>query len=119
MFDIEINPNISNFLSRRDGVTKKKFDKFIDNKLKINPIPSNKKHIIRRKNNKYLCEFGINKLRFIYIIEFKKVIIFGVEYEGVVNIFDVKTNYKSGNKNYPNQQRDFKKLKKEFDDGFI
>ena len=118
MWKIIIKDNVENYMSR-NRIIYKRFKKIINNKLKINPIPSNKKHIIDRKNNKYLCEFGIDKIRFLYIIEFEKVIIFGVEYEGNVKIFDVKYNYKSGNKNYPNQQRDLKKVKKDFKDGII
>ena len=61
-----------------------------------------------------LCELSVEKLRVYYTIENQFVVIEEIEYAGVVTILDGKHNHKSGDKHYPNQQKDIKKMKKDF-----
>ncbi len=61
-----------------------------------------------------LCEYEIDKFRIYYTIENQFVVIENIKYLGQVDILKGFSNHKSGHKKYPNQQRDIKKMKKDF-----
>ena len=87
--------------------------KFIE-RLEDYPVPKKKKHILELAGNCMLCEQEIDKFRIYYTIENQFVVIEKVEYDGTVNVLKGFSNHKSGHKKYPNQQRDIKKMKKDF-----
>jgi hypothetical protein len=62
-----------------------------------------------------LCEFGIDKVRFYYLLFRNQIIINNVEYLGNIDIFKVSNSHKAGSKNhYGRQQKDINKMKKNF-----
>ena len=119
MFKVSVEDKVIKFLKKLNNkeITQR-FDKIVDETFKINPFPKDKKHILDiNSQGNYLCELSIDKFRFYYEIITGVVIINEIEYLGKVEILEGHSNHKSGNsKNYPNQQKTIKSLKKKFND---
>ncbi len=110
---LDIKKEVIKFLNKLDNKIQTRCIKELY-KLAIKPIPSDKKHVLDIKNHKILCEIGVDKIRFYYQIHQERVIIDKVEYIGKVIVEHGKSNHKSGNSNYPNQQKFIKWIKKLF-----
>lgn len=112
-YKIKLEKKASKFIRKLDSQQKQLVTTSIDT-LAESPFPKNKRHILELAGNSMLCELPVGTIRIYYTIENQFVVIEDIEYTGVVNILDGKLNHKSGSKNFPNQQRDIKKLKKKF-----
>ena len=113
-YKVELSTSTKKFIKKLDGSYKEKVIKFLEY-LEKRPIPLKKKHILELAGSSMLCEYPLDKLRFYYTIENQFVVIENIKYSGLVEVLKGYSNHKSGNKNYPNQQKDIKQLKKDFD----
>ncbi len=114
MWKVKVKEGVWKFLkNNKDANLKKRFKKELEI-LRKNPIPPNRKHVLEHENRNLLCEFAIDKFRFYYEIKTGEIVINNVVYLGKVTVLEGHSNQKSGNKNYPNQQRTIKRLKKKF-----
>ena len=113
-YKVKFSKSAEKFISKLDGSIKQRIPKMIDF-LENSPVPNNKKHILDTSRSSFLCEYPLEELRFYYTIENQFVVIEDIEYLGKVEILEGHSNHKSGNsKNYPNQQKTIKSLKKKF-----
>jgi hypothetical protein len=113
-FLVNVEDKVKYFLKKFDEKFKRRFSKKII-ELEIQPIPKSKKHVLDIKNHRMLCEFGIDKIRFYYTIYRNKIIINDCEYLGNVNVEKVFKSHKAGSYgHYGRQQKDIKKMKKDF-----
>ena len=112
-FIIEINLDVEKKIKRLDSSIKKVVKEKINN-LENFPFPKDPKHMLSIFKNNFLAEINIDKIRVYYLFTLEKIYIYNIEYRGKVNVFDLKKDHKSGNKNYPNQRKYIQALKKWF-----
>ena len=113
-YRVKFSKSAEKFISKIDGSLKERIPKMITF-LENTPVPNNKKHILDTSGSSFLCEYPLEELRFYYTIENQFVVIEDVEYLGVVDILEGHSNHKSGSsKNFSNQQKKIKDLKKKF-----
>ena len=115
MWKLVIQPEVKKFVKKLDIIIQKRISKRFNELQKV-PSPKRKEDIIDVKDHKLLCKFGIENLRFYYIIFNGKISIEGVNYLGEVSVEHAK-KHKSGSFKKWNRQRDFinwikKKFKK-------
>ena len=115
-YKVKFSKSSEKFISKLDGSIKQRIPKMITF-LENSPVPKNKKHILDTSGSSFLCEYPLEELRFYYTIENQFVVIEDIEYLGKVEILEGHSNHKSGDsKNYSNQQKTIKSLKKKFND---
>ena len=101
-------------LKKKDLATYEIINKKID-ELRLKPFPTRKEHVLSVNRNEMLCELSYKIIRIYYIITREEIIIEKISYEGRINIFDLKKDHKSGNKqNNPNQRKYINKEVKKF-----
>ena len=114
-YRVVIHSKVDKFLSKLD---KNSYELSLKKILKLQkePIPKNKKHILATKGNAILCELQVDKLRLYYEVSHGIIWVNDIQYDGVVKVTKAYSNHKSGdNSSYPNQQKDIRKMKKEFE----
>ncbi|MCA9496423.1 MAG: hypothetical protein KC589_05760 [Nanoarchaeota archaeon] len=113
-YKVIIKVKVEKFISKLDKNLQVRSVKEIE-KLALNPVPRNKNHILATKGNAFLCEFGVDKIRFYYEVKHGIIYVEDVKYLELVEVLEESSNHKSGNsKNYPNQQKFIEKLSKWF-----